>query len=109
MNILGFDNIESDIAGTCLQGRIEATYDEVVSFFGEPTYYNGDKTNVEWNIEFTVEEDGDTEIITATLYDWKEMDTPTGRYLWHIGGFDHRAVDCMYDVMEDTITAPVAL
>ena len=29
----------------------------------------------------------------ATIYDWKEYETPMGLYSWHIGGMSKKAVD----------------
>jgi hypothetical protein len=70
--------------GTHLQGYIRATYAELVERFGEPTG-GGDKTTVEWCLAF---EDG----TIATIYDWKEYETPMYAYDWHIGGKNKTAV-----------------
>jgi|Laugrespbdmm15sd_2_1035082.scaffolds.fasta_scaffold174599_1 hypothetical protein len=78
--------------GSCLQGYIETTYDELVNMFGEPTELKGDKTNVEWVIRFS---DG----TVASIYDWKLSENPTGVYKWHIGGMSQRAVTCVNDCM----------
>ena len=109
MNILRFENTDAvDVLGSSLQGRITATYDELVTRFGKPTYgkeHSGDgKVNAEWTLEFLVVEEGqsldDAEYVIATIYDWKEMDTPDGPYLWHIGGFDRTSVDCVHEIMD---------
>ena len=70
--------------GTHLQGNVYATYDQLVARFGEPEG-GGDKTTVEWVLKF---EDG----TVATIYDWKEYETPTYMYDWHIGGRNKTAV-----------------
>ena len=70
--------------GTHLQGYIRATYAELVERFGEPEG-GGDKTTVEWCLAF---EDG----TIATIYDWKEYETPMYAYDWHIGGKSNTAV-----------------
>jgi hypothetical protein len=70
--------------GTSLQGYIRATYAELVERFGEPEA-GGDKTTVEWCLAF---EDG----TIATIYDWKEYETPMYAYDWHIGGMSKTAV-----------------
>jgi hypothetical protein len=57
---------------------------QLIEVFGEPES-GGDKTTVEWCLAF---EDG----TVATIYDWKEYDTPTGLYHWHIGGRSNLAV-----------------
>ena len=80
--------------GTSLQGYVNAYYHQLVEKFGEPDYRNGDKTTVEWCLEF---EDG----TVATIYDWKEYDTPTGMYAWHIGGRSKSAVWAVMDAMEE--------
>lgn len=69
---------------TGLQGYVHATYDELVSVFGEPDLRDGDKVTAEWCLEF---EDG----TIATIYDWKMGETPRGLYRWHVGGYDARA------------------
>ena len=75
----------ADVNMTSLQGYIEAYYHQLVEVFGEPEG-GGDKTTVEWCLSF---EDG----TVATIYDWKEYETPMGRYQWHIGGRSQKAVD----------------
>ena len=82
-----FENSSNvSINGTCLQGYIETTYDELVNVFGQPTELEGDKVTVEWILQFS---DG----TVATIYDWKLSKTPTGYYPWHIGGKSQRAVE----------------
>jgi hypothetical protein len=61
-----------------------ARYEELVAVFGEPEG-GGDKTTVEWCLAF---EDG----TVATIYDWKEYETPMYEYNWHIGGKSKQAV-----------------
>lgn len=75
---------DADVNMTSLQGYMEAYYHELVAVFGQPDDA-GDKTTAEWCLQF---EDG----TVATIYDWKEYETPMGLYRWHIGGRDHRAV-----------------
>jgi hypothetical protein len=75
---------EADANGTCLQGHMPAYLHQLIEVFGEPES-GGDKTTVEWCLAF---EDG----TVATIYDWKEYDTPTGLYHWHIGGRSNLAV-----------------
>jgi hypothetical protein len=75
----------ADANMTCLQGYIRATYSELVEVFGEPEG-GGDKTTAEWCLRF---EDG----TVATIYDWKEYETPMYEYDWHIGGHNKKAVD----------------
>lgn len=93
----------SYVSGTSLQGHFTASYDELVQVFGEPKKYEEtggyDKVWTEWVVEFeTEDEDGDTEYVTATIYDWKEngpYDSRSGQYRWHIGGRDWKAEDAV--------------
>ncbi len=80
------ENEISKINGTSLQGFIETTFAELKQIFGEPTSFEGDKTNVEWAIEF---DDGKV----VSIYDYKQPTIPLERYEWHIGGFDKKAVE----------------
>lgn len=75
--------------GTSLQGKMSAYYHQLVEVFGEPDG-GGDKTTVEWCLEF---EDG----TIATIYDWKEYETPMGLHRWHIGGKNKSAVFAVMD------------
>jgi hypothetical protein len=76
---------DADVNGTSLQGYVQAYYHQLVEVFGEPEG-GGDKTTVEWCLSF---EDG----TVATIYDWKEYETPMGLHRWHIGGRSQKAVD----------------
>lgn len=76
-----------------LMGYVETTYDELIEMLGEPTFRGGDKTTVEWAIQF---EDG----LVATIYDWKTGATPQGRYDWHVGGHDRKVVDRVRDILD---------
>jgi hypothetical protein len=75
---------DADANGTSLQGYLPARFDQLVEVFGEPTD-SGDKTTAEWCLQF---EDG----TVATIYDWKEYETPMGLYHWHVGGESKLAV-----------------
>ena len=85
------ENEISKINGTSLQGYIETTFAELKQIFGEPTSFEGDKTNAEWAIEFN---DG----TVASIYDYKNPSLPHERYEWHIGGFDKKAVELVTGV-----------
>jgi hypothetical protein len=83
-------------SGTCLQGYINAGYDEITSAFGYPLSVDflDNKVDAEWDIEF---EDG----TVATIYNWKNGKSylgAEGLHLcdikqWNIGGYDKSAVD----------------
>ena len=73
--------------GTCLQGYIDATYQELIDVFGEPTESDGYKVDAEWLLEFE-------DATVATVYNWKNglnycgaEGTPV-EYItrWNVGG-----------------------
>jgi hypothetical protein len=68
-----------DTNGTCLQGYVDCSYNDLVALFGEPLGGDGYKVQAEWNLEF---EDGEV----ATIYDWKEELPPQRVRDWHVGG-----------------------
>lgn len=93
--------IFEDTGGTCLQGHIDTTYENIVSVLGKQ-HHNGDdyKTDAEWNIKF---EDG----TIATLYNWKNGKNYCGEegcelediIEWNIGGHSPRAVDLLTNLL----------
>ena len=87
--------------GTCLQGEITASYEDLVEAFGEPTEGDEYKTDAEWCVKFA---DG----TIATVYNWKNglnycgpaEGTQTRKITdWHIGGFSLDAVARVHVVM----------
>lgn len=80
---------------TSLQGYVLTTYDKLVAVFGKPMG-PGDKTTAEWILKF---DDG----TVATIYDWKEYDTPQGEYSWHVGGNKRTAVAKVQDALDGYI------
>ena len=94
---------------TSLQGRISATYEEMVAAFGEPHYSepSGDgKVNTEWELEFF--DIGFNRMIMATIYDWKDYDgglrSRNGQpYEWHIGGHNQGAWAAVDEVLKESI------
>ena len=60
LKVLGYENDEDvNVNGTCYQGVITTTYDQLVEIFGKPTYTDADpyeKVNAEWIIESKVVE-----------------------------------------------------
>jgi len=91
---------EADANRTSLQGYMPARYEELVAVFGEPEG-GGDKTTVEWCLSF---EDG----TVATIYDWKEYETPMGLYYWHIGGMSHLACERVHSAFRQGVKAQTA-
>lgn len=81
--------------GTSLQGYVRTTYAQLVALFGDGLG-SGDKTTQEWVLEF---DDG----TVATIYDWKEYETPMGMYDWHVGGTSKQAVWHVQDALDGVI------
>ena len=100
----------ANVNGTHYISTITTTYDQLVEIFGKPTYTDAEpyeKVNAEWNLEFTIpftDEWGEEDFnyVKATIYNWKDGYIPTDEYEWHIGGFDHEAVDCVEKVLDST-------
>lgn len=82
-----------DINGTSLQGYVHTTYAKLKEIFGEPVYRGDDKVTAEWVVKTA---DG----IVATIYDWKEDETPLHSYEWHIGGHDVLSVEVIREIFE---------
>ena len=104
------DPAVSHVVGTSLKGTIQTSYADLEEKFGTPTIgpddRTGDKTTCEWHIEFRVpiEDDGmgdidDYDEVVATIYDWKNRETPMGRTTWHIGGKEREAEYLVSDVL----------
>lgn len=81
--------------GTHLQGYVRTTYAQLVDLFGEGVGA-GDKTTQEWILEFN---DG----TVATIYDWKEYETPEYLYDWHVGGTSKQAVWKVQEALDGLI------
>lgn len=87
--------------GSHLVGNIRTTYKRLIETFGLPHGSDGYKTDAEWSIEF---EDG----TIATIYNWKDGKNYLGAHgaslndieEWHIGGFNHDAVERVYDSVQ---------
>lgn len=97
-NIYNIENSQSiKTSGCSLVGTIEATYEELIEAFGEPTYKepSGDgKVSTEWTLEF----DYHGKYVVATIYDWKMYDNGTAcrsgeKFEWHVGGFNYEALE----------------
>lgn len=78
MNWKILDKIEN---GSGYNGAVHISYKELRDKLGEPLGPSGDnKIKAQWSIQF---EDG----TKASIYDWKEYDTPLNKITeWHIGG-----------------------
>ena len=100
MNITKIETTDDIFEGSCLQGYVRTSYNNLKNIFGLPSdIISGDgKVNTEWSVNFTLD-NGDE--IKATIYDWKENSTPTDEYDWHVGGYNVDAVECVARVLED--------
>lgn len=85
--------------GTSLQGKIEASYSDLVEVFGEPVKCEQGKQDVEWTLQ--------TPHGTATIYNYKngqawlgdEGDRPENITHWNVGGFGPEVVDDIQDAL----------
>ena len=97
-------------SGTSLQGKIFASYNDLVDMFGEPAYEGiGDKITTEFVVEYQVSDDeGDSKYGTFTLYDWHFARDLTDNYAvtqWNVGGRgydDSFAADLAQKIFEKT-------
>lgn len=88
---------DANINMTSFKGYVIATYDELVGAFGKPDDgpdADCDKVTCCWRLQF---EDG----TIATIYDWKERNTPFYRYDWHIGGHNSNAINSIHEVLDE--------
>jgi hypothetical protein len=53
-----------DTTGTSKRGTVDASYQDIVRVFGEPTYTDSEDSYVEWAIKFN-----NTPMVVATIYD----------------------------------------
>jgi len=86
----------TEIAGSCLQGYIWATRNELTEVFGKPG--NGDdgyKVFHNWGVR--IQRNEDELAITANIYDWKydEVFPADEKIKWNIGGYSQSAVDAV--------------
>lgn len=92
------------VAGSCLQGYVEASYAQLRELFGPSNETDGYKVSTEWIIRF---DDG----AVATIYDYKmtnlyDREYPgvsafrhMPSYNWHIGGHSKTIVQRVRDVI----------
>ena len=84
-----------DVNGTCLQGRINTSYQTLLDKLPPPKdYYDDYKSDVEWSLKFS---DG----TIATVYNWKNGKNYLGEdgleleeiTEWNIGGHTKKALE----------------
>ena len=97
-------------SGTCLQGSIEASYNDLVRMFGKPAYEGiGDKITTEFVIEYQVNDGRGEDLYgTFTLYDWhfaRNLNDDYAVTTWNVGGRgydDSFAADLAQKIFEKT-------
>ena len=97
-------------SGTSLQGKIFASYNDLVDMFGEPAYEGiGDKITTEFVVEYQVSDgEGDRKYGTFTLYDWhfaRDLNDNYAVTQWNVGGRgyeDSFAADLAQKIFEKT-------
>ena len=100
MSQLHYQRQTSNVAsGTSKQGTVKATFDELVSVFGEPEIMPYEyKLNHLWVVNI--------EGVIATIYDYKE-DLKTGKDEdWHIGSKQKVAERLVNQVLAENINVP---
>ena len=110
MQTIQFIPCTAGASGTSLQGKIFASYADLVEMFGEPAFEGiGDKVTTEWIIEYQVSDgEGDRKYGTFTLYDWHFARDLTDNYAvtqWNVGGRgydDSFAADLAQKIFEKT-------
>lgn len=81
----------SELTGATVQGRIHYNFDDLVDYFGQPTYLfddifdRGVKVRCQWDIVI----DGEP----ISIYDWCEYDTPVSKVeIWYVGGHSVKTI-----------------
>lgn len=79
-------------------GEINTTYDNIVNMFGNPSLFNEEidgKVNAEWLISTIVFDINNKtyDNVKFSIYNWKTEKFPYGKYDWHIGGQNKKAIE----------------
>lgn len=91
MQTIQYIPCESGGNGTSYQGKIMASYYDLVDMFGKPAFEGiGDKVTTEWVIDYQVSDgEGERKYGTFTLYDWhfaRDLNDPSAVTDWNVGG-----------------------
>lgn len=87
------DSSTIDTDMTCLAGHIQATREDIIRAFGEPSQKDhSEKIKQYWQVQF---KNGQV----ATVYDWRREATPVNGeiYAWHIGARNRATVQLVHD------------
>lgn len=88
-----------DVSGTYLQGKIRASYDELLAALGEASPGDGYKTQAEW--AFKIFDTLEARYIYATVYDWKQDVPPEEVTEWNVGGYCFDAVEAIETILAE--------
>lgn len=84
---------DANLHNTSRKLTIKATYDQLVTLFGEPKKVNSDRVRVAWPISFS---DGGV----LEVYDWNEFDTPIQNVThWNVNGHNSMTAGRIYDIL----------
>ena len=91
----------SAVNGTCLQGYVDASYEDLKACFGQHCQGDKHRTDAEWVLKF----DNGT---VATIYNYKDGKAYLGEdglavkdiRDWHVGGRSSYAIDLVNYVLE---------
>ena len=84
-----------DINGTCLQGYVDASAEDLVEQFGAPMIGDSrDKVEYEWNIMNGAP--------PTSIYSWKNYGEKSFEQIdsWHVGGRSHEAIDLLNEATD---------
>jgi len=91
-----YETKTSGASGTYFVGYVLATYSELVTTFGRPLAGDGEKTQVEWIVEFR---DENNRAFMATVYDWRKSERPEEITIWNVGGKTPAVVNMLEDAI----------
>jgi hypothetical protein len=107
MKFFTHNQLPISINGTCGQGFIETTFDELVAKFGKPMEEGFDviKSDAEWHIQW---DDGEI----GTIYNWKNGRNYLGSdgletweiTEWNIGGSSSAVVSRIKSIVREDVT-----
>lgn len=102
INVIGKFKRTEQVAGSCLQGYIDATREDLEEVFGAAGQGDDYKFFFHWGIEIELP-NGKKHI--ATIYDWKydEIAPAEKRIKWNIGGSSIEAVRLVSEIIVEEL------
>ena len=84
------------VAGTHLQGQIEAHYYDLIKAFGKPKQVGEDKFHFEWEVP--------TNAGIATIYKGEALELyPQYNRIWSVGGHTSEVVPLIQEILEENL------